>query len=164
MVEQLPRITDHLPPSPRPESPPLPSVNKPLPQRPPNVNKPLPQRPPPKGILKPWVPSPRRGAPVPPHEMPPRPANPEPPEHMPPFPPSRRGPATPPRGARAETERAICATLADPWRQRPRYLASPAAKPRKAKDYSDGPMKRELRRTAWWSWQDSNRQPSDYSW
>jgi hypothetical protein len=38
----------------------------------------------------------------------------------------------------------------------------PGGKPRRAKGYSDGPRKRELRRTVWWSWQDSKLQPSDY--
>jgi hypothetical protein len=39
---------------------------------------------------------------------------------------------------------------ADSGRQRPRYPASPAAKPRKVKDYSDGARKADLRGTAWW--------------
>jgi hypothetical protein len=64
--------------------------------------------------------------------------------------------------ARAETVRAILATLADSGRQRPRYPAPLAAKPRKVKDYSDRAGKPELRRTAWWSWQDSNQQTNDY--
>jgi hypothetical protein len=39
-----------------------------------------------------------------------------------------------------------------------------AAKPRKVKDYSDGARKPELRRTAWWGWQDLNLPPPDYGW
>jgi hypothetical protein len=62
--------------------------------------------------------------------------------------------------ARTETEAAFLATPADSERQRPRYFASPAAKPRKVNDYSGGARKPELRRTAWWSWQDSNLQPN----
>jgi hypothetical protein len=31
-----------------------------------------------------------------------------------------------------------------------------------AGDYSDGARKPNLRGTGWWSWQDSNLQPSDY--
>jgi hypothetical protein len=50
----------------------------------------------------------------------------------------------------------------DSGRQRPRCRASPAAKPRKAKDYSERARKPSLRRTVWWSRQDSNRQPTDY--
>jgi hypothetical protein len=56
-----------------------------------------------------------------------------------------------PRGksfARPETGAGFLASLADSGRQRPRYPASPAAKPRKVKDYSDGARKRSLRRTA----------------
>jgi hypothetical protein len=64
--------------------------------------------------------------------------------------------------ARPETRAAFLPTLADSERQRPHYPASPAAKPRKVKDYSDGTGKSELRRTAWWSWQDSNLQPCGY--
>ena len=44
----------------------------------------------------------------------------------------------------------IFGDLPDSGRQRPRYLASPAAKPPKVKDYSDDARKPELRRTAWW--------------
>jgi hypothetical protein len=58
----------------------------------------------------------------------------------------------------------IFGDLPDSGRQRPRYLASPAAKPPKVKDYSDDARKPELRRTAWWSWQDSNQHPNDYAW
>jgi hypothetical protein len=65
--------------------------------------------------------------------------------------------------ARPETGGGILATLADSGRQRPRDPGSPAAKPRKVKDYCDGARKPELRRTAWWSWQDSNRRASDYA-
>jgi hypothetical protein len=54
------------------------------------------------------------------------------------------------------------ATPADSGQPRPHYPASPAAKPRKVKDYSDGASKAELRRTAWWSWQDSNPQANGY--
>jgi hypothetical protein len=57
--------------------------------------------------------------------------------------------------AKPETGVAFLASLADSGRQRPRYLASSATKPRNVKDYFDGARKRELRRTAWWSWQDS---------
>jgi hypothetical protein len=64
--------------------------------------------------------------------------------------------------ARPETRAAFWATPADSRRQRPRGSASPAAKPRKVKDYSQRPRKPELRRTAWWGWQDSNRRASDY--
>jgi hypothetical protein len=64
--------------------------------------------------------------------------------------------------ARPETGAAFLATLADSGRQRPRDPGSPAAKPRKVKDYSDGARKPQLRRTAWWSWQDSKQPPSDY--
>jgi hypothetical protein len=46
--------------------------------------------------------------------------------------------------------------------QRRTYLKSLAAKLRKANDYSDRARKPELRGTAWWSWRDSNWQPSDY--
>jgi hypothetical protein len=52
--------------------------------------------------------------------------------------------------ARPETGRAFLATRADSGRQRPRYSASLAAKPRKVKRYSDGARKPESRRTAWW--------------
>jgi hypothetical protein len=45
-----------------------------------------------------------------------------------------------------------------------RYPRSPAAKPRKVKDYSGGARKPELRRIAWWSWQDSNQQTNNYAW
>jgi hypothetical protein len=38
-------------------------------------------------------------------------------------------------------------------------VASRAAKPRKVKDYSE----QDLRRTAWWSWQDSNQPTSNYA-
>jgi hypothetical protein len=64
--------------------------------------------------------------------------------------------------ARPETGAAFLATPPDSARQRPRYPASPPAKPRKVKDYSDSARKAELRRTAWWSWEDSNQQPDDY--
>jgi hypothetical protein len=40
--------------------------------------------------------------------------------------------------------------------------ASLAPKPREDKDYSGGTAKPDLRRTAWWSWQDSNLQPTGY--
>jgi hypothetical protein len=53
--------------------------------------------------------------------------------------------------ARPETGRAFLATPADSGGQRPHRPASPAAKPRKVKDYSDGAMKPELRRTGWWA-------------
>jgi hypothetical protein len=36
------------------------------------------------------------------------------------------------------------------------------AKSPQVKDYSDGARKPELRRTAWWSWQDSNPQANGY--
>jgi hypothetical protein len=49
----------------------------------------------------------------------------------------------------------ILARPADSGRQRPRRPASPAAKPRNVKDYSDGARKPELRRTAWWWMQSS---------
>jgi hypothetical protein len=52
---------------------------------------------------------------------------------------------------RPETGVAFLATPADSGRQRPRYPASPAAKPRKVKDYSGRARKPELRRTAWWA-------------
>jgi hypothetical protein len=45
--------------------------------------------------------------------------------------------------------------------QRPRRPASPAAKPRKVKDYSEGARKSELRRTAWRAHQGSNLGPAD---
>jgi hypothetical protein len=64
--------------------------------------------------------------------------------------------------SRPETARALLATLADSGRQRPRYLVSLAAKPRNVKDNSERARKSELRRTAWWSWQDSNSRPSGY--
>jgi hypothetical protein len=51
----------------------------------------------------------------------------------------------------------------DSERQRPRDPAYPAAKPRKVKDYSERVRKPELRRTAWWSWQDSNQPTSNYA-
>jgi hypothetical protein len=63
---------------------------------------------------------------------------------------------------RPETGAAFSAASADSGRQRRRYFAFPAAKPRKVKDYSGGARKTEARRSAWWSWQDSNLQPSDY--
>jgi hypothetical protein len=63
--------------------------------------------------------------------------------------------------ARPETGRTFLATLADSGGQRPRYPASPAAKPRKVKDYSDGARKPGLRRTAWWAHKDSNLGPAD---
>jgi alpha-ketoglutarate-dependent taurine dioxygenase len=53
---------------------------------------------------------------------------------------------------RAETGRRFLATPADSGRQRPRYPASPAAKPREVKDYSHTARKPVLRRTGWWSW------------
>jgi hypothetical protein len=65
--------------------------------------------------------------------------------------------------ARPETGAAFLPTLADSGRQRPRHSASPAAKPRKVKDYSDGAWKPEWRRTAWWGWQDSNGRSHGYS-
>jgi len=64
--------------------------------------------------------------------------------------------------AGAETRPRFWTTAAYFARQRLISLASPKAKARKAKDYSTGRRKPDLRRTAWWSWQDSNRQPSDY--
>jgi SOS response associated peptidase (SRAP) len=64
--------------------------------------------------------------------------------------------------ARPETGAAFFVTPSDSGRQRPRHAASPTAKPRKIKDYSDDARKPELRRTAWWSWQDSKQPPSDY--
>jgi hypothetical protein len=45
---------------------------------------------------------------------------------------------------------AFFVTPSDSGRQRPRHAASPTAKPRKVKDYSDDAGKPELRRTAWW--------------
>jgi hypothetical protein len=65
-------------------------------------------------------------------------------------------------GEATETGRAFLATLPVSGRQRPRYLASPAAKPPKVKDYPDDARKPEFPRTAWWGWQDSKSQPSDY--
>jgi hypothetical protein len=44
----------------------------------------------------------------------------------------------------------LSAAIGDSGRQRPRFPASRAAKPRNVKDYSDGARKRELRRSAWW--------------
>src|SRR5262249_31093248 len=64
--------------------------------------------------------------------------------------------------ARPETGAAFLATPADSRRQRPRYPASPAPKPRKVKVNSDRTGKHELRGTAWWGWQDSNWPLSDY--
>ena len=64
--------------------------------------------------------------------------------------------------ARPETAAAFLATPADFGRQRPHSPASPASKPRKVKDYSVSARKANLRGTAWWGWQDSNSQPSDY--
>jgi hypothetical protein len=64
---------------------------------------------------------------------------------------------------RPETGAAFSAAPADSWQQRPCYPASPAAKPRKVKDYSGRARKPDLRRTAWWRWQDSNELPSGYS-
>jgi hypothetical protein len=61
--------------------------------------------------------------------------------------------------ARPETGAAFLASPADSGRQRPRYPASPAAKPRNVKDYSDGAGKPELRRTAWWSSTAHTRRP-----
>jgi hypothetical protein len=58
--------------------------------------------------------------------------------------------------------RHFLATSADSGQQRPSCPPSPTAKPRKVKDYSDRAGKANLRRTAWWSWQDSNRRASDY--
>jgi hypothetical protein len=52
--------------------------------------------------------------------------------------------------ARPETGAAFFVTPSDSGRQRPRHAASPPAKPRKVKDYSDDAGKPELRRTAWW--------------
>jgi hypothetical protein len=46
--------------------------------------------------------------------------------------------------ARPETGVAFLATRADSWRQRPRYPASPAGKPRKVKDYSDRRQESEV--------------------
>jgi hypothetical protein len=39
---------------------------------------------------------------------------------------------------------------------------SPSAKPRRLKDNSADGRKPFFRRTAWWGWWDSNRQPTDY--
>jgi hypothetical protein len=61
-----------------------------------------------------------------------------------------------------ETGAAFLATPADSGRQRPRSPASPAAKPRKVKGYSERARKPELRGTAWWARQDSNLPPPDY--
>ncbi len=47
-------------------------------------------------------------------------------------------------------------------RQRLTFPLRPAPKPRKVKDYSPGARKPDSRRTAWWSWQDSNLQPNGY--
>jgi hypothetical protein len=44
----------------------------------------------------------------------------------------------------------VLATPADSGRQRPRWPAPRAAKPRKVKDYFSGARKPDLRRTAWW--------------
>jgi hypothetical protein len=60
---------------------------------------------------------------------------------------------------RPETGAAFLASLADSGRQRPGYPASPAAKPRRVKDFSAGARKPELRRSAWWSPEDSNCVP-----
>ncbi len=66
--------------------------------------------------------------------------------------------------ARPETGRAFLATPADHGRQRPRYPASPAAKPRKHKDYSDRARKPKLRRSGWWARQSrSDRSPGAFS-
>jgi hypothetical protein len=64
------------------------------------------------------------------------------------------GPGIPPGKslARPETGAPILATTADFGRQRPRSPASPPAKPRKVKDYSDGARKPKLRRSVWWCW------------
>jgi hypothetical protein len=51
----------------------------------------------------------------------------------------------------------LCSAL-----QRLASLASPPRKPRKVNDYSHGHRKPDLRRTAWWSWQDSNPQANGY--
>jgi hypothetical protein len=65
------------------------------------------------------------------------------------------GPGSPPGKslARPETGAPILAKTADFGRQRPRSPASPPAKPRKVKDYSDGARKPKLRRSAWWRMQ-----------
>jgi hypothetical protein len=66
------------------------------------------------------------------------------------------------QAALAETGAEFSATPADCARQRPRYPISPAAKPRKVKDYSDRAEKPELRGTAWWGWQDSTSNVRSY--
>jgi hypothetical protein len=52
--------------------------------------------------------------------------------------------------ARPETAAAFFAIRADSGRQRSRRSGSPAAKPRKVKDYSHGARKPASHRTAWW--------------
>jgi hypothetical protein len=65
---------------------------------------------------------------------------------------------------RPETGAAFSAVPADSRRQRPRYFAFPAAKPRKVKDFSGGAGKPELRRTAWWRRQShSDQSPLAFS-
>ena len=64
--------------------------------------------------------------------------------------------------ARPETGPAFLAKIAYFARQRLTAPASAAPKAREVKDYSDRRGKPNLRRTAWWGWQDSNLQPSDY--
>jgi hypothetical protein len=65
--------------------------------------------------------------------------------------------------ARPETGRAFLARTACSARQRLAFPASPSPKAREVKDNSAPGRKPDLRRTAWWGWQDSNLQPSDYS-
>jgi hypothetical protein len=48
--------------------------------------------------------------------------------------------------------RRFLVTPVDSGRQRLRYPGSPAAKPRKVKDYSDGARKPRLCGTGWWGW------------
>ena len=64
--------------------------------------------------------------------------------------------------ARPETGPRFLPTTVYFARQRLGSLAFPSPKPREVKDISTGGRKPDLRRTAWWTRQDSNQQPSDY--
>jgi hypothetical protein len=64
--------------------------------------------------------------------------------------------------AEPETGSPFLAATACSARQRRAFVRSKSAKSRKVKGNFDRAGKSVLRRTAWWSWQDSNRRASDY--
>jgi hypothetical protein len=64
--------------------------------------------------------------------------------------------------ARTETGPRFLPTMDYFARQRRGSVAFPSPKPREVKDISGCARKPDLRRTAWWGWQDSNRRPNGY--